>query len=444
MSDLFGEARSLLARGPESWEAVRALVHTCWEEGALPEGLVPYCAAAFQAWPASFQREPLPAWVDAVYRAQVPAPVMMCNELILFHQRLDDDGAQALASSPYVSNLRALFLDTRSVSARGLQAIARSPHLRALRRLHLTGVLLGYEGAQVLAPLVSRLDALGVAGAELRNPSLMWPEPSALSLLDLRINPLGVQGLEQVLGSENLPGVRELCVSNCQIGDASPLLRGSVTSGLTSLDLRYNPLGETCAALGRSDLSSLQVLGLGETGAGAAMWRGLAGAPWLGGLRELLITNEHRDIMALVRDPALHGLTRLNLHDDGLTGEDVGVLAPGWLDLEVLVLSMNPIGDQGARALARAPTRSLHTVLMHACQLGDGGVEALAQAQAMRGVRRLLLSNNLITERGVRSIASLIERGSLRDIALGDNLLELNEQTWLKSVGEAHGCVVRV
>jgi uncharacterized protein (TIGR02996 family) len=71
---------------------------------------------------------------------------------------LDDEGAAALASSPYVSGLRDLSLFNSSLGDKGAQALAKSRHLRGLLRLNLRTTGIGETGALAIAksePLAS-------------------------------------------------------------------------------------------------------------------------------------------------------------------------------------------------------------------------------------------------------------------------------------------------
>lgn len=66
-------------------------------------------------------------------------PVGPLRLLSLSGSRIGDDGARAIAGSPHLARLEALFLARADLTDDGLDAIATSPHLKRLTRLGLDG-----------------------------------------------------------------------------------------------------------------------------------------------------------------------------------------------------------------------------------------------------------------------------------------------------------------
>jgi uncharacterized protein (TIGR02996 family) len=73
--------------------------------------------------------------------------------------RVGDEGAKALADSPYLVNLRRLELAHHDLTAEGARALAASPYLRSLVRLNLDDNPIGLEGAEALVSS-TRLESL--------------------------------------------------------------------------------------------------------------------------------------------------------------------------------------------------------------------------------------------------------------------------------------------
>ena len=80
--------------------------------------------------------------------------------------------------------------------------------------------------------------------------------------------------------------------------------------------------------------------------------------------------------------PPLLGARALSLRDQGRDGAFLAALlnTPGISTVELLDLSSNPIGVEGAEALGSRPLLALRTLDLSETALGDAGAEALAGA----------------------------------------------------------------
>ena len=91
--------------------------------------------------------------------------------------------------------------------------------------------------------------------------------------------------------------------------------------------------------------------------------------------------------------------------------------------LEHLMLFVNPIGVQGAAALA-APLRKLPALKMlclRRCNIGDEGVTSLVAGigkDDFKALVQLELDGNGLTEKGCATIAAAIESGAMRELLL--------------------------
>lgn len=140
----------------------RGFVWEIWCEGA--EGFRRHAAAIFASAPiqsASFKRLRTLAPITGVPQ------LALIKRLILAELALGPADAQALATSPNVSNITDLCLSGKRFGDAGAKALAESPYLRRLNNLDLGHNRIGDEGAIALAdsPVVSTLAHFGLAGS---------------------------------------------------------------------------------------------------------------------------------------------------------------------------------------------------------------------------------------------------------------------------------------
>lgn len=103
--------------------------------------------------------------------------------------------------------------------------------------------------------------------------------------------------------------------------------------------------------------------------------------------------------------------------------------------VRILALSHNTIGAAGAQVMARWArlSRSLHTLSLEDCQLGDEGLATLAQAPWLAQLDELELGQNRLTSRGLHDLSKQ-QWLSLKRIDLSGNLLD---QRGLLHLGQA-------
>jgi len=154
-----------------------------------------------------------------------------------------------------------------------------------------------------------------------------------LSRLDLGSNPLGSTGARSLAGSPRLAALRDLRLANVGLSDggARALAAGHFPM-LHSLDMAGNDMGPGGAA-------------------------SLLGAPWVGSLRHLDLSENQIDdavAAAIANGPPL---VTLQLRGNQIGDEGAIALAAsaGLASLQLLDLTDNPIGERGARALLDSP-----------------------------------------------------------------------------------------
>jgi uncharacterized protein (TIGR02996 family) len=106
---------------------------------------------------------------------------------------IGDAGARALAASPYIDQLNALYLVGNALTAVGARALAASPHLAGLTHLDLYGNGLGLSLPEYLSRTVARFfRAVGPGGVCAAVQALIAsPYLTRLTWLNLRGNRLG-------------------------------------------------------------------------------------------------------------------------------------------------------------------------------------------------------------------------------------------------------------
>jgi uncharacterized protein (TIGR02996 family) len=142
-------------------------------------------------------------------------------------------------------------------------------------------------------------------------------------------------------------------------------------------------------------------------GAGMAA---LAESPYLGALRGLsLYRNNLGDAgaEALAAARWLSGVLNLELGENGLSARGAMALARAtWFHPLRLMLGANPIGDEGALALAASPVLSrLTTLWLDRCNLGATAARALAESPYLGNLRFLHLEGNDLGDAGAMALA---------------------------------------
>jgi hypothetical protein len=262
---------------------------------------------------------------------------------------------------------------------------------RKLEQLSLASNVLERAGVQLLSSIAfPALHRLCLHTTRLTPPALLpllaasWI--SNLERLELNWNPsLADRGMETLSSSPALANLRHLDVRGCTItAEGVRALASSPHLGrLETLDLAGNSLGEAgwIALAEATGLPALTSLSLGSTKPTAA---GLA---------------------RFVRSPLAARLRRLELPSNQLDGAALQpFVASGLAGLKDLRLDWNPIGDEGARALARAPFRGLVRLDLANCGVEDDGIRALVESPAFPELAILDLLRSRLTAAGKKAL----------------------------------------
>jgi uncharacterized protein (TIGR02996 family) len=132
-------------------------------------------------------------------------------------QASSDPGLEVLLASPYLLRLRTLHVDTFPLGM--ARAMSRSPMLASLHTLDFDGVTIDSRSLEALLNLpLARVEVLLLAGQHNR-PCIgeagvirlaRWPGLARVEVLDLRWNQVGERGVDALVHSPHLEGVRLL------------------------------------------------------------------------------------------------------------------------------------------------------------------------------------------------------------------------------------------
>ena len=232
-------------------------------------------------------------------------------------------------------------------------------------------------------------------------------------------------------------------------GGARRLARWSGLTKVTRLDLDENEISDKgIQALADSPhVTKVESLSLQENGFGDAGAEAIFTSLPLAGVKQLdLSENEITDkgLICLAESPGMARYHSISLRGNGITDEGAmplanslqlaecrslevgGKLGPHGIrilagssklqEVQTLALADNPIGDEGAKAIATGNFPELVDLFLNDCQIGAGGVAALMNAPFVGNLLRLSLSDNPISNAGAKAIAG----GKLRKLAALD------------------------
>ena len=406
----FGEVRSLLQRPRDPaqlWPQLCELLVEVDLDEQLRGQVGSYARAHALAWPARDRPLPLP-WLERILRGQPTPQARLAGWLDTSPRgmRLEDIGAEVLASSQDLEGLRIAHLRHQLVHLEGLGSILAAPWLEGLVELALDGNLLGDRGARAItrrAPL-PRLDRLSLRAVGMARGGLLRLLDSSLMLrlraLDVARNDLGWRCAPAIAArGARCVRLQTLGLRRTGLGpeDAGPL--GDLLArapALTSLDLDENRLGAQAliTMLERAQRSPLHALSLRETLVGPTL---TARLPELApDLRELCLGEREIEPGVLA---GLAGLTRLESVSIRRGVRSVALAELAELELPALrslELRSGELSREALERLTRAPWMPQLTHLaLENLGLGAAHIEALAQAPWHANARLELRMNAL-------------------------------------------------
>ncbi len=344
------ELRGLLAQTP-SRGLFRNIVRTISRWGDLDDAPLEYAHSIISRWPASVHR-PMPSkWIELATRGRAPRASILCAHLDLSSRYLSSHVANTLANQSALSALSSLKLRGDESA---LRAFFERAELRSLRRLEFDGALTDATLRDLCASPLSRgLRHLTVGAGNLSAGSAYALASShaapTLDTLALSANPIGDDGLTALVEDDSLSALTRLYVADCGLSlDAVHVIaRSPVRDRLSHLAMDANDLGPGfVAALIEGDASArlpLLMLSIGGVGLGD------------NGMLALIAASRSQPM--LTREPwrALRALETLDVGHNGITDDGIRHMnSPSvFPSLRRLNMSWNLLTDRGVDSVAR-------------------------------------------------------------------------------------------
>jgi uncharacterized protein (TIGR02996 family) len=263
----------------------------------------------------------------------------------------------------------------------------------------------------------------------------------SMRLAGARPEPPSPRRLRRILRGANFALVRSLALFASAVeAGVMAMLPGANVVGLRRLAV-VAPVGDPGAAfLAAAPLANLSALDVSGCAVGAGGLRLLANSPHL---RHLVSLTAYRNpfgcdgVAALAASPLAERLNALDLQNTGAGDRGVSALAAsrllGRLASPGLNLSMNPVGDGGAAALAACPhLEAFAELVLRDCRVGDAGAAALAGSPHAAHLACLDLWGNRVGDRGARALAASPHLAGVRDLSLRDNRITAAGATALR------------
>lgn len=329
---------------------------------------------------------------EEILRRMVGAPDMARVGALYVRGHFVGPGiAHAVAKTESLAGLRVLDVSSNKLTAASTVRLLSAAHLANLRELNLE---LNEFNSTALKSLpqarhLSNLEFLSVAG-----------------------NEIGVKGGELLGAAAQLANLRALDVNSCKLGvvGVQRIAESPMASSLERLNLLCNKLTTTSILTQPRRFPKLAWLCLTNNPLKTPGLEKLAAAENFVSLRDLI------------------------LNYTGLPAKSMRALVGArWVEsLERLDLEGNPLGDEGARALATVPFTQLRRLDLANTGIGDEGLAALVRSPGMQELEQLLLYRNPLTDRAVDLLSERGRLPKLRHVSLP--LPSLSEQAREKLV----------
>lgn len=247
-----------------------------------------------------------------------------------------------------------------------------------------------------------------------------------------RTTALTAKRCRDVFRSGNFALVRALRIGEAALrADALAALVDAGVAGLRRLTLKGPAPAPALGRLAAAPLTSLSALDLSGCDVGPEGFGALVNSPHLGQLTALVAFRNRLGcdgLAALARSPLAGRLTVLEVQNTGAGDRGLAEAADSPL-FERLVgpglnLSMNPVSDAGAVALAKCPHLGPFTeLILRDCRVGDAGAAALAESPHVANLTYLDLWKNRVGDAGARALARSRHLKSVRELSLRDNAI---------------------
>ncbi|MEM1349586.1 MAG: hypothetical protein AAGI01_13570 [Myxococcota bacterium] len=415
---IFGDIRSVVQQTPSAarWKRLCALMEMS-SDHELTERVVPYVLSHLDAWPDAMRTCPA-HWLNQLALGEDDHPGLRCVRAVR-HERATPEVVRGIVSSAHLIHPRHIEL-SGELRDEDVAMLLHHERLGEVRRLDLSHNLLTDHSARALARAESA---------------------RALTALSLDDNRIGTQGAQEVLMSPHLIGLVELGLGENLPGEegARALYRRMFTrpdGHRTLKTLRLGGRSERGGSSGGIGWGGLSYILHGEAHTTSRPQKvfeyieELSLAANLHGAADAY-SNAIRSTPPLELAQQMPAVHTLDLCANQLGPDHLSTLLAGGLPehLSTLDLSVNRLGDQGARALAdtlgpHGLPASLTSLRLAHAMLGGASLEHMTEAQWWTGLEELVLSGNPFARSHALRALLDAEPGALRALALGQCRLE--------------------
>jgi Ran GTPase-activating protein (RanGAP) involved in mRNA processing and transport len=258
---------------------------------------------------------------------------------------------------------------------------------------------------------------------------------TVLQKVDLRYSNLAGSRAKKLFATTSSLLLDSLLLCNCRIESegVKDLAESSFGRSVTSLDLRYNEIGDE----GAGYLSEAMIVA-SKAEEGPCRFQSLI-------LGNCLISNDGAKSLAEALGRKDNLMKELDLRENQIGDDGVAALAQALTikqGLLTLDLRENQIGNKGAQSIANALSNqcTLTDLNLSDNQIGNDGARSLAHSLALNShLKRLLLYANLIGDSGAESFLRSMEfNDSLTHLDLSRNAADKNVRQEIVKIIEAN------
>lgn len=332
--------------------------------------------------------------------------------LKLCSNRIEAQGALALAKNTIWSNLKQLYLSDNQIGDEGGEAIGRNVAWKNLELLALEGNEVGPKTAVSIASNamwtnieVLRLanNSIGDEGAVAIGKNVIWKN---LKLLNLRYNGVEPQGALAIATNTTWKKLKALYLGENNIGEEAGIAIGKNTTwrDLEILDLSDGQIGDQGAVSIGNNVTWTELIFMD--------------------LSRNNIGDEGGSVIG--KNTTWDLLEELDLSSNRLSDQSAICFGnnPIWYYLAELDLSRNDIGDEGGAVLGKKVTwRNLEKLDLSCNRLGDQSAISIASNESLSNLDELLLKENCIGDEGGSAIGKNGSWVKLKWLDLSINLM---------------------
>jgi len=249
-------------------------------------------------------------------------------------------------------------------------------------------------------------------------------------LFPVDCGPFGVAGVRALAESPHLTRLTGLYLhlDGTAVEACGVLAEAASLATLRELDLAGYLGPDGLGDLSRSPhLLGLRELGLHGTGLGDSGMQVLAGSRWRSMRGVDLSMNQVGDggARALASWAGLATVRNLQIRHNAIGPAGVAALAtsPYLSRLEELHLANNPVGHGGVSALVAADLPRLRELNLWHCEVGDDGVRRIADSPSSARLTKLTLANNAISDEGAQALLRSPHLGGITRLEILGNAL---------------------